>query len=292
MGFRDLHAMNIALISKQVWRLHHNPETLWAKVLKGIYFPNSTIWDAKKGNKASWSWVSILKSRDFINRHKAWHIKDGRKVKVCGDIWIHCGERIWWHDENIQDSSVSVLLTNLGDNWDLNKVDQMLPREVARKVLATPIHSHIPEDTAFWPYTKDGWYDVKTGYRLAKVDVGEAGCNTNSSSNSNVNLWKCIWKAKVMPKIKNFIWKLLTGAIPNNVNLRKRGLSISSCCPICNGESETTEHIFLRCPGAKAIWFGSIFQWSGDRLTSNDIKSWILDKVNMLSNSGGMAVII
>lgn len=153
MGFRDLNAMNIALVAKQVWRVQNNPDALWAKVLKSLYFTNSSIWDAKKGRKASWGWVSMLKGRDFINKHKAWHIKDGSKVRVCGDRWLHCGDRIWMHDNIIQDSVVSVLLTeeSAGEGWDLSKLDHFLPRDVARKVLATPIYSHLSEDTAYWP---------------------------------------------------------------------------------------------------------------------------------------------
>lgn len=94
MGFRDLHSMNLALIAKQVWRIQENPYTLWAKLLRGLYFPNASIWDVKKGRNVSWGWTSILKDRDFINKHKGWHIKDGNQVRLCTDKWLSSGDKI------------------------------------------------------------------------------------------------------------------------------------------------------------------------------------------------------
>lgn len=51
MGFRDLHAMNLALVAKQVWRVEKCPNALWAKLLKSIYFPNCSIWEARRSNR-------------------------------------------------------------------------------------------------------------------------------------------------------------------------------------------------------------------------------------------------
>ncbi|KAL6209859.1 hypothetical protein ACLB2K_020798 [Fragaria x ananassa] len=65
MGFRDLHEFNLALIAKQAWRLTNDPNSLWARVLKGRYYPNCCFVVAKKGYRASWGWSSLLEARDF-----------------------------------------------------------------------------------------------------------------------------------------------------------------------------------------------------------------------------------
>lgn len=207
------------------------------KVLKGIYFPNTSIWEAKKGRKASWGWVSILKGRDFLNKHKAWHIRNGRKVKVCGDKWLHSGDRIWINDEEVQQANVSVLLTADEDNWNTAKVNDLLPSETASKILATHIHTQLADDTAFWPYSGDGAYTLKSGYKITQFDVGDGRSIDNPSTNPENSLWKYVWKANVMPKIKNFVWRLLIGALPTRVNLLKRGLGFSSSCPICSSNA-------------------------------------------------------
>ena len=40
---------NIALLAKQSWRLMIEPEALWARVLKGVYFHDKDFIEAKKG---------------------------------------------------------------------------------------------------------------------------------------------------------------------------------------------------------------------------------------------------
>lgn len=282
LGFRDLHAMNLALISKQVWRLQNNPNALWVRVLKSLYFPNSNIWEASRGRYAFWGWVSILKGRDFLNKHKAWHVKNGRNIKISGDKWMHSGDRLWLNDGNVNQTTVNDLIAASGDNWDMAKITQLIPNESIRKVLATPINTHLAEDTTFWPYSKDGVYNVKSGYKIAHYEVGEGGSIDNPSSPSEKQLWKSIWNAKVMLKIKNFIWRLVSDALPTKANLAKRGLGESSCCPICYCERETAEHIFLGCSWVKPVWFGSTLQWSIGSTDNVDIKWWVSEKIELI----------
>ena len=48
MGFRDFIKFNNALLAKTAWRLSQNLNKLWAKVIKGLYFPNNSFLEAKK----------------------------------------------------------------------------------------------------------------------------------------------------------------------------------------------------------------------------------------------------
>lgn len=49
MSFKDFHIFNKASLAKQSWRVLNNENAFWVKVLKGIYFPNCSFFEAKKG---------------------------------------------------------------------------------------------------------------------------------------------------------------------------------------------------------------------------------------------------
>lgn len=232
LGFRDLHAMNVALVAKQVWRLEHNQQSLWGKLIKNIYYPNCSIWEAKKKRLASWGWQSILQGRDFINMHKGWLIKDGVKARVFNDKWIQDGSRVWSDSNSLIQLPVSYLLTDDGRDWDVRKLVEILPREVTRKVAATQINHHLPYDTPMWPFTKNGVYTVKTGYHLAWNDLKGASLPSSSDTADSSHILSTVWKAKVQPKIQHFIWHLLTNAIPTKDNLARRRVGADNLCPV------------------------------------------------------------
>lgn len=54
LGFKVFEAFNIALLAKQFWRLINCPNSLWARVLKGLYFPKKSWMEAVRGSKPSW----------------------------------------------------------------------------------------------------------------------------------------------------------------------------------------------------------------------------------------------
>lgn len=54
LGFKDFAAFNNALLARQFWRINENPKVLWARILKGLYFPDSTCWTARRGSSPSW----------------------------------------------------------------------------------------------------------------------------------------------------------------------------------------------------------------------------------------------
>lgn len=66
LGFKDFATFNDALLAKQFWRISENPTALWAKVLKGIYFPDKNCWEARRGSSPSRIWCSLLEGRNVI----------------------------------------------------------------------------------------------------------------------------------------------------------------------------------------------------------------------------------
>ncbi|XVF80384.1 hypothetical protein PTKIN_Ptkin15bG0065700 [Pterospermum kingtungense] len=67
-------------------------------------------------------------------------------------------------------------------------------------------------------------------------------------------VWDHIWSAKVVPKVKFFMWRVVHGIVPTASTLHYRGLDLETSGRVCGGELETLQHIFFGCLLAIQFW--------------------------------------
>ena len=82
MGFKDLKAFNLALLTKQGWRISQDSNSLAHRVLKAKYFPGSNFLEAELGKNPSFTWRSLVAARGVLHRGLRWNIGNGRKAKI------------------------------------------------------------------------------------------------------------------------------------------------------------------------------------------------------------------
>ena len=92
-------------------------------------------------------------------------------------------------------------------------------------------------------------------------------------------VWKALWKMKLPMKITTFIWKLLHDSLPVLTNLIRRGIQTASRCPMCDEGEETLSHLFLQCPFARAVWYGSSLGIRTSELNHLSVKQWLLNHI-------------
>lgn len=289
MGFRDLRSFNLALLAKQCWRLIQEPLSLWARVLKARYFPLCDFADAVKGFRASWSWASLLEERDIIISGSVWQVGDGLSIDIWKDNWLpppHSGIII--STANTQPAS-PVLVNSLIDwstgSWDQQIVSAMFQPDIALKIRLLPIGDGLDADRLIWPWNKYGSYTVKSGYHWHHLrSIKSVPDNTHTSHQVPSKCWRIIWGLKVVPKIRAFFWRALSGAIPTNLNLFRRKLKRDPLCSICNIFEESIEHILLLCPWTEAVWFGSPLGYRIRKSSITSIDNWILDLHRSMTN--------
>uniref|UniRef100_A0A7N2M9L9 Reverse transcriptase n=1 Tax=Quercus lobata TaxID=97700 RepID=A0A7N2M9L9_QUELO len=88
MGFRDIHAFNLAMLAKQAWRLVTGSHSLFYQVYKARYFPRCSFMDAKLGHNPSFVWRSLLGAGDVLRVGSMWKIGDGQSIKITINKWL------------------------------------------------------------------------------------------------------------------------------------------------------------------------------------------------------------
>ena len=85
MGFRDLHAFNLAMLAKQAWRIVKFPHSLVARHYKARNFSDCNFWTAPVSLRPSFSWRSILQSRELLSQGNFSQIGDGFDTNIWSD---------------------------------------------------------------------------------------------------------------------------------------------------------------------------------------------------------------
>lgn len=111
-----------------------------------------------------------------------------------------------------------------------------------------------------WKYNKSGDYSVKSGYWLASQSINNKILRDIKMLPSINPLKDIVCNLKTSPKIKSFLWKVLSGAaIPVADKIVERGMSVDSRCQRCGNEGECANHVLFTCSVAIQIWAQSNF---------------------------------
>ena len=70
---------NMAMLSKQTWRLLNNPDSLCAQVLRAKYYPDGKLLNAGPKKGSSYTWQSIFAGLQTFKRGHIWRVGLGEK---------------------------------------------------------------------------------------------------------------------------------------------------------------------------------------------------------------------
>ncbi|GAU18320.1 hypothetical protein TSUD_202090 [Trifolium subterraneum] len=225
LGFRNFEVFNKAMVAKQVWHIVQNPNSLVAKLIKARYFPRSSLFEALLGYNPSFAWHSMCQAREILFLGCRWQIGSGDNIRVMHDLWLRGSANRWVPSPQpggVYQLSVRDLLHENYKAWNIVKVRNLFSRDVAEKILETPLVSSVRE---------------------IKCDKYHVMGN-----------WNGIWKAQAPHKARHLLWRLCRGCLPTRSRLLERRVECTLNCPVCDEEIEDELHIFFRCAVARDSW--------------------------------------
>ena len=152
MGFRDLAMFNDSLLAKQAWRLLHNKTSLFYKVFKARFFPNTTIMEATDSRMGSYAWKSTLIGRDIIQRGSRWRVGNGEKINIWQHRWLprkHPPHLPICPIEDFEHSLVSCLIDPNTRQWQTDMVDDLFVEEDVEMIKKIPLSQLVTEDVLY-----------------------------------------------------------------------------------------------------------------------------------------------
>ena len=170
-GIKAARAKNISLLAKFNWRLYHEKESMWAKVLLSKYCSHhrGKSLDPDKLPCSS-NWAAIKVGFPIFKQGICSNV--GNKSKL--NFW----ESNWVKDNTVkeliegpltqQEEAQIISEVHQNGNWNWGKISFDLPRMVVDRIQAIPIQAFGErEDTLMWRFSPDGEFNMAPAYHLA-----------------------------------------------------------------------------------------------------------------------------
>ena len=227
LSIQQAKAKNIALLAKLNWRLYHEKDALWSKIVLNKY--------CSRARRTS-------KDPDKLPCSSVWNaIKAGFPVFEKGVCWIAStnSKLLFWRSNWLKGSSVRELIEGpltqsefeltiatvfQEGRWCWEKLSFELPKEILEKILTVPMQMFgEKEDILIWKLSQNGEFSAASAYNLAR----------NGGASSGIFSGEWLWKIDTIPKIQHFIWLCLHSSVPVRKTLADRGITSQTACPIC-----------------------------------------------------------
>ncbi|XP_021773521.1 uncharacterized protein LOC110737469 [Chenopodium quinoa] len=178
-----------------------------------------------------------------IHTGSAWHIGDGRKVKL-HHSWLH-GTKPICRESADTDLRVCDIITNEA-TWDEEKAATILPSQscaALRGLCPLPVGN---EDDIIWRHSKNGECSARIGYDFIANSKEDYPTTYSQSTDRGAQQ---IWKLDVSNKWKVFLWKIRSRALQVGYEFMKRNLPFPTSCNLCGEEDkeETLAHLLRDC---------------------------------------------
>ena len=136
------------------------------------------------------------------------------------------------------------LIDETSRTWNSQVIRTLVDPNDAQIIESIPLSRFRTADRDGWHFTMNGRYTVKSGYEVERVYPDKVRPPPEYGPSVSLLKAQC-WKVRCPPKLKHFLWQLVTGCIAVKKNLRSRGIQGDTICARCGAPEESINHVFF-----------------------------------------------
>ncbi|EOX99578.1 Uncharacterized protein TCM_008287 [Theobroma cacao] len=205
--------------SMKLWWKFQTCNNIWSKFMRAKYCYGRIPGYTQPKRHDSQMWKRMLACYLVTEQHMRWKIGKGELF-----FWYDC----WMGDEPLinrfpvfSSSMTQVCYFFNNNEWDVDKLNTMLPEEMVVEILKIPFNTSST-DVAYWVPTSDGDFTTKSAWEIIRQ---------RDLVNSVFNL---IWHRCIPLTTSFFLWRLLQNWSPVDLRLKIKGFQLASKCQYCN----------------------------------------------------------
>lgn len=248
--------VNSALISKLIWKLLVNPDTLWARILLAKYQHDLPLLTQPKCPvSASVTWRSIIKTLPLFRKGLGWRLGNGQQIDFWRDTWLTNRPLVTLLPSVNVNTTDSLLVSDFisaGGAWDMDQLARVVPASFCNRIRTLLITDQPDHYT--WLCSSDGRFSTASAYRLFNGINDNISMVQSASNPSYRQAWKEVWRVPCHERVRFFLWRLTQNGIPTKVNLANRHIAVSSVCPLCGLAAEDLLHRLRDCMFSRTTW--------------------------------------
>ncbi|PWA93137.1 Zinc finger, RING-CH-type [Artemisia annua] len=222
LGIGSIHALNVGLLFKWIWRFLHNQSDLWISVIKGIYGCSGGIFGENFARSCHSPWSGILSMIKKL-KHKGIDLMAFCKRKLGNGESILFWEDVWWGNQTLKslyprihmlDSHKDCCVAHRLPPHEWNTVLRCDPRGGIEASQFNELRLHI--ESVVLNSNPDSWSwtpNIHKGFTVASVRL------LVDSHLLPVGPHATRWNRNIPIKVNVFVWRALLNKLPSRVNL-------------------------------------------------------------------------
>ncbi|XP_058002229.1 uncharacterized protein LOC131179406 [Hevea brasiliensis] len=156
--------------AKQAHKMLKNPDALWVKVIKGIYYPFTDFMSANQRSHPLWGWSSLIQGREVIRDSLRWNVSSPSFLNVWEEPWIPSLLGFKIASPRPRDSPIVYIadLIATRNQWDINILRAFFSIIECREIIKIPLRGCHKDPAMIWHHSHMGIPSVKAVYNRLK----------------------------------------------------------------------------------------------------------------------------